>query len=162
METRRISRAKTRRKRRSLRSVDIYFCAWGAHTNGPQARRVSIVESVLLSLPSATKYTALFNVAINTFILLLAADFVLYPVLDDAKDVVFTRVGAVYPDSVKLVVRLPAENATENEVRILWRQAPETPEATWHPGPSVSLTAENDWINTIHLDGLWPSTSYEC
>ena len=124
-------------------------------------RRVSTVQSILLSLPSPAKYLTLANVAINTLILLLAIDFVLYPALDDAKSVIFTRVGAVYPDSAKLVVRYPVQNATEGKVRILWRQA-STRETTWHAGPTVALTAENDWVNTVHLDGLWPGTSYEC
>ena len=102
------------------------------------------------------------NVAINTIIVLLAVDFIVYPVLDNAKDVTFTRVGAVYPDSAKLVVRYPVPNATESELHILWRQITSSQETTWHPGPAVNVTADNDWINTVRLDGLWPSTSYEC
>ena len=116
----------------------------------------------MLSLPSASRSLTLLNVAINTIVLLLAADFVIYPALDSAKDVVFTRVGAVYPDSAKLVVRYPVVNATESQLRILWRQAPSTSDSAWHAGPAVHLTAEHDWVSTVTLDGLWPSTSYEC
>lgn len=124
--------------------------------------RTSIGQTILFSLPSNSRSLTLLNVAINTVVLLLAADFVLYPVLDNAKDVVFTRVGAVYPDSAKLVVRYPIANATENQLHILWRQVTSAPDSPWVVGPTVHLTAAHDWVDTVRLDGLWPSTSYEC
>lgn len=94
---------------------------------------------------------------------LFALEFVLYPVIDDAADVVFTRIGAVYPDSAKVVVRYPSSevNATDRQVRLLWRQASGL-EATWNSGPEVNLTADHDWVDTARLTGLWPSTNYEC
>ncbi|KAJ3554580.1 hypothetical protein NM688_g3029 [Phlebia brevispora] len=124
-------------------------------------RHVNSLQAILFSLPSPSRSLTIINVAINTVILLLAADFVMYPVLDDAKGVVFTRVGAVYPDSVKLAVRYPAPNATENNLHILWRQVTFDTESSWHVGPAVRLTAADDWVSTARLDGLWPSTTYE-
>lgn len=122
------------------------------------------MTAILFSIPSPARIFNLANLAINTLLFLFALDFVLYPVIDSAKDVVFTRVGAVYPDSAKLVVRYPLNvpNVTENLVRILWRQASVLEEATWSAGPIVNLTAADDWVNTARLDGLWPSTNYEC
>lgn len=82
--------------------------------------------------------------------------------IDDAAGVVFTRVGAVWPDAAKVVVRYPVTNATDTQVRLLWRQASGVEESGWNTGPLVNLTAEHDWINTARLEGLWPSTNYEC
>lgn len=102
--------------------------------------------------------------AINTLILLAAAEFVLYPRFDSATDVVFTRIGAVYPDAVNIAIRYPDLNASEHEVRVNWREYKEgaTLDEGWKDGPLLKLTEENDWINTGKLTGLWPSTSYEC
>jgi alkaline phosphatase D len=100
--------------------------------------------------------------------------------------VTFTRVGAVYPDAAKVVIRYPPVKPSKltqvsgnitaaevvesiddrlNEVRIQWRQFPTTPASVqtenWKDGPIVSLTAENDWVSTVRLSGLYPSTIYE-
>ncbi|CAL1703852.1 unnamed protein product [Somion occarium] len=102
------------------------------------------------------------NLAINTLLLLAAAEFVVYPVLDKATDVTFTRVGAVYPDSVKIVVRYPHHDTNETQVQVVWRQASDSQVIPgWKTGPIVNLTEHNDWVNTVRLTGLWPSTSYE-
>lgn len=124
--------------------------------------RVSFLPAVLLSLPSPARVVTSVNVAINTAVLLLALDFVFYPLIDNAKDVTFTRVGAVYPDAAKLIIRYPIPNATQGELKVLWRQTVEGGEMSWNAGPAVSLNAEGDWVGTTRLDGLWPSTSYEC
>lgn len=81
---------------------------------------------------------------------------------DDAHDVVFTRVGAVYPDAARIVVRYPNENATDALVNVLWRQVTAYGNPAWTAGPTVNLTQERDWTSTGTLDGLWPSTNYEC
>jgi alkaline phosphatase D len=91
-------------------------------------------------------------------------DFVAHPYFDPASDVIFTRVGAVYPDGAKIVVRYPELNAVENNVKAVWRQFKEdaAPDAGWRDGPAFKLTAENDWVSTRRLSGLWPGTTYEC
>ncbi|EKM55819.1 uncharacterized protein PHACADRAFT_256707 [Phanerochaete carnosa HHB-10118-sp] len=129
----------------------------------PLRVRSDPLTTVLLSIPGPARLLNLVNLMINTLLFLFALDFVLYPVIDDAKDTVFTRVGAVYPDSAKLVVRYPldAPNATENQVRILWRQASTAEESTWNAGPVLNLTAQDDWVDIARLDGLWPSTNYQ-
>lgn len=89
-------------------------------------------------------------------------DFTITPFLDTASDVVFTRVGAVYPDAVKIVVR--NADIDVNSTQILWREATpglETPNP-WKDGPIAHLQSERDWVDTVKLTGLWPSTSYEC
>lgn len=93
-----------------------------------------------------------------------AAEFSLYPRFDPATDVVFTRIGAVYPDAVNIAVRYPDFNASENSVRVNWREYKDGAalDGGWKDGPLLRLTEENDWINTGKLSGLWPSTSYEC
>jgi alkaline phosphatase D len=101
------------------------------------------------------------NLLLNTLLLLGVVDFVVQPLFDSASDVTFTRVGAVYPDSAKIVVRYPEFNATEHRVRIVWREARSSYDK-WRNGPVLKLNDESDWVNTGLLSGLWPSTDYEC
>ena len=85
------------------------------------------------------------------------------PYFDDASSVIYTRVGALSSDTAKIVVRYPAPNATENSVRLSWRQVPKSSEdAPWREGPLANLTVANDWVQTVRLSGLWPKTTYEC
>lgn len=123
--------------------------------------RASTLKTLLFSLPS-TKALTTANVLINTILLLMSADLVLEPYVDNATDVTFTRIGAIYPDSARIVVRYPHENATVAVVSVLWRQATAYGNGAWTAGPAVNLTAANDWTSTGVLDGLWPSTHYEC
>ena len=117
---------------------------------------------MLFSIPSPTRYLNAANLTINTLLFLFYLDYVLYPVIDDASGVIYTRVGAVYPDAAKVVVRYPVTNASDNQVLLLWRQASVSSDSAWNTGPLVNLTAERDWIATTRLDGLWPNTHYEC
>jgi alkaline phosphatase D len=121
------------------------------------------LNSILFSLP-ASRAVKKANVAINVLLLLAVVDFIATPFLDSARSLTFTRVGAVYPDSVKIVVRYPAFNETESYVKIRYRQASATPNVTksWKDGPTVQLKEAQDWVATTKLSGLWPSTSYEC
>ena len=89
-------------------------------------------------------------------------DLVLEPYFDDARDVIFTRVGAIYPDSARIVVRYPHENTLNATVSIVWRQITAYEDSAWVTGPIVNLMQDNDWISTGVVDGLWPSTNYEC
>jgi alkaline phosphatase D len=118
---------------------------------------------LLFSLPT-TRLTSILTWSINTALILLAADFVFTPVVDSAADVTFTRVGAVYPDAAKIVVRYPISdaNVTDRDVLILWRPATAAAAEPWTDGPIVHLQPESDWTNTTKLANLWPSTEYEC
>lgn len=123
-------------------------------------RRPHALPTLLFSLPTHSRALARINLAINALLFLAVLDFVSTPFLDTAADVVFTRVGAVYPDSVKLVARYPKKNATEDTLLVLYREA--TANATWKEGPQLHLTADADWAQTARIPNLWPSTSYEC
>ncbi|KAH9924002.1 PhoD-like phosphatase-domain-containing protein [Epithele typhae] len=124
----------------------------------------SALTTIIFSVPSPIRALRLANLAINTLLLLAVADFVAVPYFDDASGVVYTRVGALYPDAAKIVVRYPAHNATDNLVRLSWRQV--NPKATsndapWRDGPTTNLTSDLDWVQTVRLSGLWPKTTYE-
>ncbi|KAI0373348.1 hypothetical protein BV20DRAFT_963192 [Pilatotrama ljubarskyi] len=123
----------------------------------------SALSTIIFSIPSPVQVLRRANLAINTLLLLAVAEFVLFPYFDSASDVVYTRVGALYPDTAKIVVRYPAVNATENLVRVSWRQAngKTDSDASWREGPIANLTAERDWVQTVNLQGLWPNTQYE-
>jgi alkaline phosphatase D len=118
---------------------------------------------LLFSLPT-TRLTSVVTWSINTLLILLAADFVFTPVFDSATDVTFTRLGAVYPDAVKVVVRYPLSDpgATEHYVRVQWRPVTAAADDRWKDGPILHLGPESDWTNATKLTKLWPSTEYEC
>ena len=122
-----------------------------------------IFWELLFSLPT-TRLTSVLTWSINTLLILLAADFVFTPVFDSATDVTFTRIGAVYPDAAKVLVRYPLlePGATERHVRVQWRPVTVTAEDQWKDGPILHLNSESDWTNTTKLTKLWPSTEYEC
>ncbi|KAF8197382.1 PhoD-like phosphatase-domain-containing protein [Pholiota molesta] len=122
-------------------------------------RRPHALPTLLFSLPTHSRALARINFAINALLFLAVLDFASTPFLDTAADVVFTRVGAVYPDSIKLVARYPKNNATEDTLLVLYREA--TANATWKEGPQLHLTADADWAQTARISNLWPSTSYE-
>ncbi|KAF9007937.1 PhoD-like phosphatase-domain-containing protein [Cyathus striatus] len=108
--------------------------------------------------------TFLGNLFLNLVLLLFSLDLALTPFFDSAEDVTFTRIGAVSPDSAKIVVRYPPNSAEEtfNEILLTWREirAPGE-EMDWSNGPLVNLTADTDWTQTIKLSNLWPSNDYE-
>lgn len=124
---------------------------------------IDTVKTLLLSIPSPVKALTTANVLMNTILLFLSADLVLEPYFDAAEDVVFTRVGAVYPDSARIVVRYPPESTTDSAlINIFWRQVTAYGDPTWTPGPVANLTRESDWVATVSIGSLWPSTDYEC
>ncbi|TBU46997.1 PhoD-like phosphatase-domain-containing protein [Dichomitus squalens] len=121
----------------------------------------SALSTVIFSVPSPVRALRLANLAINTILLFAVIEFLAVPYFDDASGVVYTRVGALTPDAAKIVVRYPpSANSTENLVRLSYRQVKSSPQA-WREGPIANLTAENDWVQTVRLTGLWPTTTYE-
>ncbi|KAF5324615.1 hypothetical protein D9611_004431 [Ephemerocybe angulata] len=114
--------------------------------------------AVLLSLTTRSRLPNITNVVINTLLLFASIDLALNPIIYPEQDVVFSRVGAVYPDAAKIMVRYPgAENATQ-EVQLLYREASAT---AWKDGPYLSLSKDHDWVNVTKLEKLWPNTDYE-
>lgn len=96
----------------------------------------------------------------------MCVDFWYRPTFTSHNDLTFTRVGAVYHDSVKISLRYPG---VEDGVRIVWKQAsglgtttPSDHESGWTDGPLVPLSAEQDWVGVVKLDNLWTSTKYQC
>ena len=130
--------------------------------HSPMRQWKSALSTVVFSVPSPVRALRLANLAINTLLLFAVVEFIAVPYFDDASGVVYTRVGALSPDAAKIVVRYPpTTNATENLVRLAYRQVKSTPQS-WREGPIANLTAENDWVQTVRLTGLWPTTTYEC
>ncbi|KAF5358326.1 hypothetical protein D9756_001793 [Leucocoprinus leucothites] len=130
----------------------------------PRARkRYRDLLDTLICLPSISKRVNLTNIVINIGLLIAAAEFAFTPFFDNASDVVFTRVGAVYPDGAKVVVRYPLPPSQNASVSILWREAARrsTNDTRWQQGPAVNLTQDLDWVSTAKIEGLWPQTSYE-
>ena len=102
---------------------------------------------------------------INTLLFLAVLDFAIPPFVDSASDLIFTRVGALYPDSAKIVVRYPKVNATEHTLLLVYRETPvNTLQSSphWKDGPRLHLNQSSDWVDTVRLTNLWPATSYQC
>ena len=49
------------------------------------------MTAVLFSIPSPARFLNFVNLGINTLLFLFALDFVLYPVIDDAANVIFSK-----------------------------------------------------------------------
>ncbi|KAJ7746665.1 PhoD-like phosphatase-domain-containing protein [Mycena metata] len=114
---------------------------------------------ILLSLPASSPKLRRANAIINVVLGLMALEFIATPFIDSAADLSFSRIGAVSADSVKIAVRFPHPNATAH---LLFREQKETePANSWRNGPALAFSQESDWVNTVKVSGLWPSTSYE-
>ncbi|KAF5387013.1 hypothetical protein D9615_001756 [Tricholomella constricta] len=121
-----------------------------------------VLRTLLLTLPTTSRRLRLSNVFINTLLFIAAADLIVTPYLDTASDVVFTRVGAVYPDSVKIVARYPMTNSTEStSLRLVYRELTNFNTTAWKGGPLMTFQETHDWVDTVKITGLWPNTSYE-
>jgi len=114
--------------------------------------------TVCFSLQSHDIKLKLTNILINTLLLAAALDLTVTPFFDAAHHVAFTRVGAVYPDAVKIQVRNPANET----LVILYRETSSGSALQWKTGPSVHPKQEFDWVEIVRLPNLWPSTKYEC
>ncbi|ESK85963.1 alkaline phosphatase family protein [Moniliophthora roreri MCA 2997] len=127
----------------------------------PESKHPSPLNELIWSLPSQSKQVQWSNAMINLGLALACVELAFTPFIDKAGDVIFSRVGAVYPDSAKIVVRYPN---TTSRVHISWREALHVANSEpqlWKKGPLVELSEEKDWIDTVVLKGLWPSTNYE-
>ena len=102
----------------------------------------------------------------------MVVDFTFRPLLNSYDDLVFTRVGAVYHDAAKIVVRYPGE---KDGVRVVWKQfsgavmgaaaaanATVDNESRWIEGPLVKLSPDQDWVGSAKLGNLWTGTTYQC
>ncbi|KAF9459580.1 PhoD-like phosphatase-domain-containing protein [Collybia nuda] len=121
------------------------------------------VLTLLFSFPSRLRWLQLVNILLNALLLGAAADFAFTPFFDTASDVMFTRIGAVYPDSIKIAARYPQPNITNTEtLRVIFRELKVPSELpTWKDGPLMTFHNDNDWVDTVSLGSLWPNTSYE-
>ncbi|KAF8526853.1 PhoD-like phosphatase-domain-containing protein [Hysterangium stoloniferum] len=118
-------------------------------------------STLVLSLPTSSLLLRISVLIINSLLLACTYDLIYQPIRHPASSLVFTRVGAVEPDNVKILVRWPEPE--DGIVRVVWRQA--TPSGTmataWKEGPLISLHNETDWVGVGKIGGLWPSTDYE-
>lgn len=131
------------------------------------------INTILFSLPTSSTSAKLISFIINLSLLGMVADFTLRPLLNSQNDLVFTRVGAVYHDAAKIIVRYPGE---ESGVRIVWKQSngggssgsnatlenDDNDESGWTDGPLVKLSPDQDWVGAAKLENLWTSTTYQC
>jgi alkaline phosphatase D len=122
----------------------------------------SRVVIVMLTLPMGSRRLRLFSLLINSLLLLASIEFVVEDYLHDAPDVVFTRLGAVYPDRVKLAMRYPYHT---DPIHVVWRKVRESSDLQaqpWILGPPIMLSGATDWVNSTTISPLWPNTMYEC
>ncbi|KAF9451229.1 hypothetical protein P691DRAFT_797104 [Macrolepiota fuliginosa MF-IS2] len=121
-----------------------------------------LASTLILCLPSISTSVNWANLSINTILLAAVIDFAISPLLDDASNVTFTRVGAIYPDAAKVTVRYPFPSLGNASINILWREVNlASNESRWQYGPKINLTASSDWIGTSKIENLWPNTLYE-
>lgn len=120
----------------------------------------SRLYSILLCLPSPFHPLNWANLAVNTLLLAAAAEFVITPFFDKAQNVTFTRVGAIYANGAKIVVRYPSPSVEDSSVDVLWREVSNG--THWQQGPTANLSQHSDWVATVKVENLLPDTQYEC
>ncbi|GAA5962459.1 hypothetical protein JCM21900_006400 [Sporobolomyces salmonicolor] len=154
----------------------------------PKATFGQLITSLVFGTPTQTsRFLNFFSWTLNFVVFLLAMDAIWTPVFGmDEASLAFVRVGAVSHNTVKLIARIPPESslipglvgavvndtataATASEgflpvddfpgAKVVYR--PTKPLGKWIAGPEIHTSEENDWVNTVKLDGLWASTEYE-
>jgi alkaline phosphatase D len=151
--------------RRVFPLLPVLYVLYLIAPNRPIKHTRTPLSTILFSLPTNSRYLQCLNFIINTLLFLAVLDLTVTPFVDTASDVVFTRVGALYPDSAKIVVRYPKANATEHTLLLVYREIPSTTlesSSPWKDGPHLQLNQSFDWVDTVRLTNLWPGTSYEC
>jgi alkaline phosphatase D len=130
------------------------------HQNHKQ--QVSRLFTVILTLPTTSRRLRLSSLLVNSLLLLASIEFAVEDYLYDAPDAVFTRLGAIYPDKAKLVIRYPH---FKDPIHVVWRKVRGSPDAQiqpWTLGSPVMLSEAGDWVNSTTISPLWPNTVYEC
>lgn len=119
--------------------------------------------NIIFSLPAASKWTRYVSGGINWALLAMVFNLILAPIFFTASDVVFSRVGAVESDRVKIQVRLPPTFYNES-AQLVWKEYTADAEKAvpWKAGPKLTFTADNDYVDVQTLKGLWPNNHYEC
>lgn len=128
----------------------------------------SPLNTALFSLPTTNTSLKFLSFFVNLTLLGFFLDFLYRPSLNLHNDLIFTRVGAVYSDSVKIQVRYPSPEG--DAIRLVWKQLSgglsgleETSDHEgWTDGPLVALSEDNDWVGISRLENLWASTEYQC
>lgn len=129
-----------------------------ARALGPIPARPGIL-SFLTGAPTASRVANRIALAINVLLLFATLDaslgLIVYPHLR-MHDLAFTRIGGVGDSWVNVVTR-----ANSNETaRVIYRST--QPIGSWQYGPVLAFSPTKDFVSTARLDGLSPSTQYEC
>lgn len=117
---------------------------------------------LILTLPTGSRRLRLFSLFVNSLLLLASIEFALEDYLRDAPDAAFTRLGAIYPDRVKLAVRYPHH---KDPIYVMWRKvrgSSDLQAQPWTLGSPIILSEGDDWVNSTTISPLWPNTVYEC
>ena len=117
---------------------------------------------VILTLPTGSCRLRLFSLLVNSLLLLASIEFTAGDYLHDAPEVVFARLGAIYPERVKLAIRYPHH---KDPIHVVWRKVRESSDLQtqpWTLGLPIMLSEAADWVNSTTLSPLWPNTIYEC
>jgi alkaline phosphatase D len=135
---------------------------------GPQ-----ILKTLLLGLPSPTSlFWSLVTVLVNLALVGMTLDMIYRaPVLFQAHDLSFTRVGYVSADSAKLLIREPNPKELPIYVRYRYADSPlkspsghSIPDTTWKYAATITgaeLDEESDFTSSAYLHNLHPDTRYQ-
>ncbi|KAL1917993.1 uncharacterized protein VTP21DRAFT_3259 [Calcarisporiella thermophila] len=94
--------------------------------------------------------------AVNFIILLMLLDFTFRDrFFFAARDLAFTRTGAITAHSARVFVRMPSVEQLRIEYRAI------DSDLFWKKGPEIHLEPQHDFTATVSLEGLQPNTRYE-
>ena len=140
-------------------------CVYPSFETFPHRSHKSLASRVVivtLTLPMGPRRLRLFSLLVNSLLLLASIEFAVEDYLHDAPGAVFTRLGAVYPDRVKLAIRYPHHT---DPIHVVWRKVRESFDLQaqpWILGPPIMFSQATDWVNSTTISPLWPNTMYEC
>ena len=135
-------------------------------------RRPNLLH-LLSGYPSNSRLFNWLSFAINLILICFCIDFQFTPLLGLAVyNTTFVRVGAFSDNSVKLVARLPpglfphryshtpiVNESLPAEITIVYR--PTRDHGAWQYGGLFAPRQDRDYVGTIKLESLLPSTEYE-
>ena len=150
------------------------LCCYNAHKRYKTHSR-DFTDSGLLAIltgcPASDNQYNITNFVINGVIFLMTQDFLWSPLLLlPASNIAFARLGHITDVSAKVVARVPppdwisqsSYDGGDHEplARVVYKTR-DTHKA-WLDGPVLAnASPESDWVDSVTLNNLWPSTEYD-
>jgi len=142
--------------------------------NVPIPSRPGVINLITGAISQSRVFNR-FSLFLNFLMIFACLDMQFSPLFfNQEKDISFVRVGGVGDTWVNIVARIPPAQVSNNLVdpltmtssmeqvsgaKLIYRLT--QPLGPWQQGPEFTCTNETDFMSTVHLTDLYPSTQYE-